>query len=97
MALVVANVHRYELMGEATFGGRACGPSVALYGKLIQIFASYAPLVRDHLGTDALFDQSTDRRIALRDARKGQPASLPIEAPIATRDMDSTPAATTTS
>ena len=65
----------------------------------VEVLAGDAPLVGDHLGADALVLQSADRLVALAQTRgpKGKPASLPIDEPMGTRVITSTPAATTTS
>ena len=55
-----------------------------------------APALGDHLGADALVRQRR-RRSARRSARRAATRRSPIAEPIGTRDIDSTPPATTTS
>ena len=86
--------HGRDLLVEPALvlGGR--GLLVGGHRELVELLAREAPLLGDHLGADALV--GTRRRSGPGTGRRRDPA-LAVEAPMGTRDIDSTPPATTTS
>ena len=90
---------RDDLVVEAALVGGLLGPLLALGAEGVEVLAGEAPLVGDHLGRDALRHEAADVGVAHADRRAEREADVPstIDAPIGTRLMTSTPAATTMS
>ena len=102
-AVIIAPVgaeHRQDLALEPALVGGPRGVLLAAGAERVEVLAGEVPLVGDHLGGDALrHEPALRRRSGRRPSGPNGKPNLPsaIEAPIGTRVITSTPAATTTS
>ena len=88
-----------DLVVEPALCGGPGGVLLGAKGVGVEVFAGQVPLVGDELGGDALGDKTAPVLVALGDLgpERACRTPWPIDAPMGTRDMTSTPAAMTMS